>query len=41
MTQEIKKWITSLLLKWAFNICPEGKFKTKFALFIQSDIMNL
>lgn len=41
MIKEIKLWLTSLFIKWAFNICPEGKFKNSFSFFIRDNIMNL
>lgn len=41
MKIEFKKWLTALLIKWAFNICPKSEFKIRFALFIREHIMDL
>lgn len=41
MKKEIKLWITSVLLNWAFTICPNGKFKHSFAYFLKNNIMDL
>ena len=41
MKEQIKLWLTSLLLKWAISICPEGNFKNKFAVFLHNEIINL
>jgi hypothetical protein len=41
MKNEIKLWLTSLLLKWAISICPEGNFKNYFAIFLRDNIINL
>lgn len=41
MKIEFKKWLTALLIKWAFKICPESQFKTNFAWFIAENIMEL
>ena len=41
MKQEIKLWLTSVLIMWSFNICPNGKFKVAFALFLKENIANL
>lgn len=41
MTKELRLWLTSLLIKWAMNICPEGSFKSAFYLFVKYNITNL
>lgn len=41
MIQEIRKWIVSILMLWAFNICPEGSFKIQFAIFLKNNIKSL
>lgn len=41
MILEIKKWIVSVLLNWAFDVCPKGDFRTEFAIFINNHIMKL
>jgi len=41
MKEEIKLWLTSLLLKWSFSICPKGDFKNNFSIFIKDNIMKL
>ncbi len=41
MLVEIKLWITSLFIKWAFSMCPEGEFKTNFSIFLLNNIHKL
>ena len=41
MKQEIKLWLTSLLIKWAINICPKGEFNTNFSIFLLKNIHKL
>lgn len=41
MKREIKLWLTSLLLKKAFNICPESEFKNNFSIFLLDNIHKL
>jgi hypothetical protein len=41
MWKEIKLWLTSVFIKWAFDICPEGKFNNSFAKFLRDNITDL
>ena len=41
MWREIKLWLTSVFLKWAFDVCPEGKFYNSFAYFLKNNITDL
>ena len=41
MKKEFRAWLTSLLIYWAFNICPDGKFKVAFAKFMVDNIFDL
>ena len=41
MKIEFKKWVTSVLILWAFRICPNCMFKKQFALFLKYNIKNL
>jgi hypothetical protein len=41
MKKEFRLWLTSLLIKWAFDICPDGKFKVAFAIFVKDNIFDL
>lgn len=38
---EFKKLVTGLLLNFAFEICPNGKFKNEFAKFLLQNIKEL
>lgn len=38
LKEEFRIWITTVLIDLAFNICPDGKFKKTFAIFL---IVNL
>lgn len=38
---EFKKWLVSLFIEWAFDLCPDNDFKLEFAKFIQKHIMKL
>lgn len=41
MITEIRKYISSVLLRLAFVILPKGEFKNNFSVFITNEIMNL
>jgi hypothetical protein len=41
MIREIKLWLVSLFIKWAYSICPEGEFKVQFTWFITNHIEKL
>ncbi len=41
MLVEIKLWITSLFIKCAYSMCPEGEFKTNFSIFLANNIHKL
>ena len=41
MKNELKLWLTSVLIKWALYICPEGSFKNALYLFAKYNITNL
>ena len=38
---EIRKYIASILLRIAFFVVPNGKFKNSLAVFLHNNIMNL
>jgi hypothetical protein len=37
----LRKIMASLLLKWAFQILPDGKFKKRFSGFLMINIEDL
>jgi uncharacterized protein YktB (UPF0637 family) len=41
MWKEIKLWLTSVFIMWAFDICPNGKFKDSFAEYLRENITDL
>ena len=41
MKREIKLWLTSVFIKWAYNICPNGDFKNEFSKFLFDNVMDL
>jgi hypothetical protein len=41
MWREIKLWLTSVFIMWAFDICPNGYFKNSFAQFLRENITDL
>lgn len=41
MKKEIRLWLTSLLIKWALYVCPEGSFKSALWLFVKYNVSNL
>lgn len=41
MRKEFNGWLTSVFILWAFNVCPNGYFKSAFAKFIKENINNL
>ena len=41
MSNEIRKYIVSVLLRLSLYILPEGEFKNKFAVFLYNEIINL
>ena len=41
MWKEIKLWLTSVFIMWAFDVCPNGKFKVAFAQFLRDNITDL
>jgi len=41
MWREIKLWLTSVFIMWAFDICPNGYFKNAFAQFLRENITDL
>ena len=41
MWREIKLWLTSVFIMWAFDICPDGYFKNAFAQFLRENITDL
>jgi hypothetical protein len=41
MKQQIKLWFTIIFLRWAFKMCPHGKFKILFANFLNKNILEL
>ena len=41
MSNEIRKYIVSVLLRLSLYILPKGDFKNKFAVFLHNEIINL
>jgi hypothetical protein len=41
MIREIKLWLTSVFIKWAYDVCPNGYFKNEFSKFLVSNITDL
>jgi hypothetical protein len=41
MVKELKLWLVSVFIKWAYNICPEGDFKVQFRWFINNHLQKL
>jgi hypothetical protein len=41
MWKEVKLWLTSVFIMWAFDVCPNGKFKVAFAQFLRDNITDL
>ena len=41
LLREIKLWLTSVFIMWAFDICPNGYFKNAFAKFLREHITDL
>jgi hypothetical protein len=39
--KEFKIWLTTMLLDLAFYVCPDGKFKKMFAIFLIVNLKNL
>jgi hypothetical protein len=39
--KKIKIWITTGFIDLAFYVCPNGKFKQKFAFFLNTNIKKL
>lgn len=41
LRSELRKWLATIFLNWAFSILPNGEFKTRFSVFLQRNIMEL
>ena len=41
MKKEIRRLLTIILMRWSFSLCPDGKFKEAYSLFIAQNIDNL
>ena len=41
LKNEFKRWLVSVFIEWAFDLCPDGEFKLQFAIFINQNIMKL
>ena len=41
MIKEFRGWLASVLINWAFEVCPNNSFKYDFALFLSRHINRL
>jgi hypothetical protein len=41
LIKEIRFWLVSVFIEWAFDVCPNGKFKDSFAAYLRENITDL
>jgi len=41
LIKEIRFWLVSVFIGWAFDVCPNGKFKDSFAAYLRENITDL
>jgi hypothetical protein len=41
MKNRFKNWLTTMFIELAFYICPNGKFKGAFGIFLTINLKNL
>lgn len=41
LIKEIRFWLVSVFIGWAFDVCPNGKFKDSFAAYLRENINDL
>ena len=39
--KEFRIWVTTVLIDITFYVCPDGKFKKMFAMFLNTNIKKL
>jgi hypothetical protein len=41
LIKEIRFWLASVFIRWAFDVCPDGNFKGSFAKYLKENITHL
>lgn len=41
MIKEIRYWLVSVFIKWILDICPNGRFKELFCVFLKNNTQYL